>query len=279
MLKVAFLYHLCQPDKHKSCAACCGLYNYRDRSRPGLEALLREHTACLRGAKPLAASTLRSYARKYRPRENGRARLFPTIYNCEFVGFLDPEERRVGCLLHPAQGQGHDWRRLSFHGGSLCAEHMCLSYSYLTPQEQETVIKGVDDWYLYGLVITDIDLVKVYCRHLNDRLGTTFASHLIERPELRDAVYGFFALKVNWLFRTREATRFGKYRFSGTSYRQARIDYENLGVRPSPYDAIFLSLASEFRAGEEVQEAERIIDSHLGRFVAVYRALVARAAT
>jgi hypothetical protein len=133
----------------------------------------------------------------------------------------------------------------------------------------------VDDWYLYGLVITDIDLAKAYCRHLHDRLGTTFASHLVERCELRDTVHGFFALKLHWPFRTSEATRFGKHRFSGTSYRETRIDYENLGVRPSPYDAIFLSLASEFRAGKEVREAERIIDSHLERFVAIYRALVA----
>jgi hypothetical protein len=269
------LYHLCQPDEKKSCAACCGLYNYRNSSRAGLQRLLREHTACLRGSRPLAASALRSFARKYRPRENGRARLFPTIYNCEFVGFLDPEERRVGCLLHPSQGQGHDWRHLSFHGSSLCAEHMCLSYSYLTPQEQETIIRGVDDWYLYGLVITDIDLAKAYCRHLNDRLGTTFASHLVERPALRDTVRGFFALKLSWPFRTSEPTRFGKYRFSGSSYREARIDYENLGVHRSPYDAVFLSLASEFGAGSEIREAERIIDYHLERFVAVYRSLLA----
>jgi len=270
---VVFPLHLCQPDNKKSCAACCGLYNYRDGSRGGLERLIRRHTSCLRPPRPLDAAALRSYARRFRPRENGRAKLFPTIYNCEFVGFLDHSETRVGCLLHPSQRQGDDWRRLSFHGAALCAEHFCLSYTYLTYQEQETVIRGVDDWYLYGLVITDIDLIKTYCRHLNDRLGYAFAAHLVEQPSLKEVVYGFFALKVNWPFRAAEPGRFGKYQFSGESYREASIDYERLGLRDSPYDTIFRSLESDFAAGDEVKEAERLIDSHLERFLTIYESL------
>jgi hypothetical protein len=266
-------YHLCQPDNKKSCAACCGLYNYRESSRDGLERRLRRHTAYLSPPRPLDAVALRSYARQFRPRENGRAKLFPTIYNCEFVGFLDHSETRVGCLLHPSQRQGDDWRHLSFHGTSLCADHFCLSYSYLTCQEQETVIRGVDDWYLYGLVITDIDLVKTYCRHLNNRLGYTFAARLVEQPVLKEAVHQFFALKISWPFCAAEPGRFGKYRFTGDSYQEVSIDYERLGLRGSPYDAIFRSLGSEFAAGDEVREADRLIDSHLERFLAAYESL------
>jgi len=272
---MVFPYHLCQPDTKKSCAACCGLYNYRDSSRAGLERLLRRHASCLRPPRPLDAAALRSYARKFRPRENGRAKLFPTVYNCEFAGFLDRSERTVGCLLHPSQhkGQEDDWRRLSFHGATLCADHFCLSYSYLTCQEQETVIRGVDDWYLYGLVITDIDLVKTYCRHLNDRLGHAFAAHLVGHPVLKEVVHQFFALKVNWPFRTADPDRFGKYRFSGESYQEAYIDYESLGLRGSPYDAIFRSLGSEFAAEGEVRDADRLIGSHLERFLTTYESL------
>jgi hypothetical protein len=270
---MVFPYHLCQPDDKKSCAACCGLYNYRDSSRAGLERLLRRHTSCLRPPRPLDTAALRSYARKFRPQENGRGRLFPTVYNCEFMGFLDGSERRVGCLLHPSQRQGDDRRRLGFHGASLCADHFCLSYSYLTCQEQETVIRSIDDWYLYGLVITDIDLVKTYCRHLNDRLGCAFASRLVEHPALKEVVHRFFALKISWPFRTAAPDRFGKYRFSGESYGEAHIDYEGLGLRDSPYDAIFRSLVSDFGARNEVEEAERLIESHLKRFLTIYESL------
>jgi hypothetical protein len=189
------------------------------------------------------------------------------------VGFLDGSERRVGCLLHPSQRQGDDRRRLGFHGASLCADHFCLSYSYLTCQEQETVIRSIDDWYLYGLVITDIDLVKTYCRHLNDRLGCAFASRLVEHPVLKEVVHRFFALKISWPFRTAAPDRFGKYRFSGESYGEAHIDYEGLGLRDSPYDAIFRSLVSDFGARNEVEEAERLIESHLKRFLTIYESL------
>ncbi|MBU1208698.1 MAG: hypothetical protein KKH04_17535 [Proteobacteria bacterium] len=37
---------------------------------------------------------------------------------------------------------------------------LCLSYTHLTKVEQSAVFMALDDWYLYGLVITDIDLVK-----------------------------------------------------------------------------------------------------------------------
>ncbi|MGE5312048.1 MAG: hypothetical protein ACM3MN_09925 [Nitrospirota bacterium] len=273
---MVFPYHLCQPDNQKSCAGCCGIYNYRDSSRAGLERRLRRHTSCLGPPRPLDAAAFRSYARRFRPRENGWAKLFATIYNCEFVGFLDRSDTRVGCLLHPSQRHGDDWRRLSFHGGSLCAGHFCLSYSYLTRQEQETVILGVDDWYLYGLVITDIDLVKTYCRHLNDRLGYTFDARLIEHPLLKEVVHRFFGLKINWPFRAPEPDRFGKYRFADESYQEAFIDYERFGLRGSPYDAIFRSLGSGFAAGDEVRDAQRLIDSHLERFLTTYESLPLR---
>jgi hypothetical protein len=37
---------------------------------------------------------------------------------------------------------------------------LCPSYPHLTKVEQAAVFTVLDDWYLHGLVITDIDLVK-----------------------------------------------------------------------------------------------------------------------
>jgi hypothetical protein len=37
---------------------------------------------------------------------------------------------------------------------------LCPSYPHLTQVEQAAVFMALDDWYLHGLVITDIDLVK-----------------------------------------------------------------------------------------------------------------------
>ena len=68
----------------------------------------------------------------------------------------------VGCLLHPMVNNGKDLREHSFYGKELCASHECPSYIYLTEEEKKSVIYGADDWYIYGLVITDIDFVKGY---------------------------------------------------------------------------------------------------------------------
>ena len=59
----------------------------------------------------------------------------------------------------------------TYYGSDLCANHFCPSYSYLTVTEQKAVIAVLDDWYLYGLVITDIDLVKEFFRQAQKRLG------------------------------------------------------------------------------------------------------------
>jgi hypothetical protein len=93
---------------------------------------------------------------------------------------------------------------------------------------------------------------------------------------LKEVVQRFFALKISWPFRAPEPDRFGKYQFLGESYYEPSIDYERLGLRGSPYDAIFRSLGSEFATGDEVRDAQRLLDSHLERFVTIYESLPLR---
>jgi len=84
---------------------------------------------------------------------------------------------------------------------------------------------------------------------------------------VRKAAQEFFSLKVNWDFRGQEEGRFGKYCLAEDEYREARIDYDSLGVACSRYDAIFLSLESTFSNVQELLEAEGIIDQRLEAFV------------
>jgi hypothetical protein len=157
-----FSYTLCQPDRSKSCGACCGLYNLEDHSRATLEPLLRRRTSLY--------PSLREDPRRFQEVCSPEAfppnpKLLEAVYNCEFLGFLDREEKKVGCLLHPLVNDGLDLRNHCFYGAELCAGHFCPSYTCLTKVEQKAVLNSVNDWYLYGLVITDIDLVKEFCRH------------------------------------------------------------------------------------------------------------------
>jgi hypothetical protein len=256
---------LCQPDAHKSCGACCGLYNYQANSRGVLTERLRRRTECF--------TVLRGDLDKYR-HEVARfedAKLYETIYNCEFLGFIDEEEKRVGCLLHPEFNNGEDLRGVSFYGDALCRQHLCPSHEKLTTAEKEVVIRLLDDWYLYGLCITDIDLIKTYLFHIQNAVGEEFdPARLDTSPALKRLMKDFFSWKERWPFRRTEALRFGKYYFLEGEYHIARIDYGRLGLDPSPYDGILLSLASEFRYRTEVSAAEGMIRDNIEGVVKRY---------
>lgn len=257
--------HLCQPDEHKSCGACCGLYNYRDNRREVLSERLRRRTEIF----TLLRSDLQRYSHKVAVLEG--AKLYETIYNCEFLGFIDAGEKRVGCLLHPQLNDGVDLRVISFYGDVLCRQHLCPSHEKLSAVEKEMVVCLLDDWYLYGLCITDIDLVKTYLFHIQNALGEEFdPAQLDTSPTLKRLMKAFFSWKGHWPFRRTGALRFGKYYFLEGEYHSARIDYGRLGLDPSPYDGIFLSLASEFSDRIEVLTAEGMVRDNIEGVIARY---------
>jgi hypothetical protein len=256
---------LCQPDACKSCGACCGLYNYQDNSREVVIERMRRRTECF--------AALRGDPDRYR-REVAAfeaAKLYETIYNCEFLGFVDEGHKRVGCLLHPEINEGRDLRGISFYGDELCRQHFCPSHEKLTTPEQEVLIRLLDDWYLYGLCITDIDLIKTYLFHIQNAVGEEFdPAQLDTRPSLKRLMQEFFSWKEHWPFRHKEALRFGKYYFVEGEYYIARIDYEGLGLDPSSYDGILLSLASEFRDKAAVSAAEEMVRKNIEGVIECY---------
>lgn len=260
--------HLCQPDGTKSCGACCGLYNWEDHSRKMLESLLKKRTELFLslGENPdLDRYRSISQTLPLSPK------LCETIYNCEFLGFVDRERKKVGCLLHPSLHQGVDLRRSSFYGTELCEKHFCVSFTYLTAMEQQAVVQSLDDWYLYGLVITDIDLVKLFFSHVQNQLGDCVRVGRLRDAKVRGALRDFFRLKECWKFLSKEY-RLGKYYFSHAEYQIARIEYEkNWGVKPSRFDKIFLSLSSAFKTEDDIIEAESIIEEKVVKFIEAYQ--------
>jgi hypothetical protein len=256
---------LCHPDELKSCGACCGLYNYRANSRAVLTERLRRRSEIF--------SRYRGEPDQYRcaVAHLEEAKLYETIYNCEFLGFIDKHEQRVGCLLHPNGNNGRDLRRISFYGADLCREHLCPSHEKLTTAEKAVVMRLVNDWYLYGLLITDIDLVKSYLGHIQNGVGEEFDPHKLNtNSALALGMQSFFSWKEQWPYRRNEALRFGKYYFVEAEYHIAQIEYDRLGLKPSLYDAIFLSLASEFEKKDEVSAAEKMVRENIDKVITLY---------
>lgn len=256
--------HLCQPDKTKSCGACCGLYNWEDHSRPALQAILKLQTALV----PLYRETedFTAYL-KLRDIKIKNKKLFETIYNCEFLGFIDDQQKKVGCLLHPAVTGGHDLRDYCFYGREICSSHFCPGYSCLTTIEQNAVAHCLNDWYLYGLVITDIDLVKEFFKYVENKIGDSIKEHQLHSPKVDKALNEFFSLKESWIFKTRE-NRLGKYYFSETEYNIARIEYgKRWGIPASRFDKILVSLESDFQTENDLHQAENIIEDTVDQFI------------
>jgi len=261
--------HLCQPDTGKSCGACCGLYNYADSSRESLVLRLRGRTKLFRNADK-SPDGLQAFSRMIQAKED-MARRYEVIYCCEYLGFLDPEEKRVGCLLHPLQNGGVDHRGVSFYGRELCDGHFCPSYHYISREEKQALLNIITDWYLFGLVITDIDLVKSYFQLISDGIYETPPPERFKDGLLREKALTFFNLKLSWPFRSADVHRLGKYYFDGSQYMINHIDYEALGSERSRFDRIFLSLTSDFPSREDLRQAEDMIHGHIDAFVHAYQ--------
>jgi hypothetical protein len=260
-------YSLCQPDSSKSCGACCGLYNWEDHSRQALIPLLEKRRTLFFSLGRDAENFQKAYAREELP---PNPKLLETIYNCEFLGFLDGEKKRVGCLLHPSVNEGRDLRNHCFYGKEICADHCCPSHTHLNPVERKSIFLTLEDWYLYGLVITDLDLVKEFFQQVQTRLGDSLREKRLEDEGVRQALRAFFRLKESWKFAS-PRNRLGKYCFSHSEYQLARIDYEkNWKIKPSKFDKILLSLESEFQSQEDVSEAESIIEGKICSFLKAY---------
>jgi hypothetical protein len=248
----------------KSCAACCGLYNWQDHSRAAISEIVSMQTELFSALDTY--DDLDGYRRRRDERINN-TKLFDTIYNCEFTGFVDPQRCRVGCLLHPSVTGNPDLRNHCFYGAQICHEHFCPGYGCLTTAEQLAVVEALDDWYLYGLVITDIDLVKEFFKQAENTLGDSIKPSHLKHSDVRQALRDFFSLKEHWPFKAAE-NRLGKYYFSASEYAIARIDYcTRWGVPDSIWDKILVSLESEFSDLAELRAAEELLQQKIDAFL------------
>lgn len=263
-------FYLCQPgpllNSLPSCASCCGIYNYQGHDRELVSRTLELQTELMKSwdGTDEDIERIRFQAERSRP-----AVRFEVIYNCPFAGFLDDARTLVGCLLHPLF-LGRDLREFCRYGRRTCGEARCSAYTYLNPGEARAVMAAAGDWYLYGLCITDIDLVKDFFELCEGRLYRPVSPERVaQEPALARAFGRYLALKEDWPFAT-DPGRFGKYFFEGKNYHIYLIDYARLGISAPAYNGILLSLGSVFERAEELTAALSMIDEKVESFVELY---------
>ena len=260
--------YLCQVSDEISCAACCGLYNVADPSPDALQAMLAFRTRIF-GTFPRDIDSILAYKREIEDREN-QQRPFPGFHHCPFIGLVGVSQSRVGCLLHPwAHGnEGVDFRGLSFYGGMACRVYFCPSHYHLSNSLKEIVQEAVRDWHLYGLVITETEMLKTFFHEVERRLNRPIRKEqVLESAECLKAFREFLGLKLHWPFKPGTSTVLGNYFFEDKLYVQSHIDYRALGETTSRYDAILRALASRFDSVSQLREAEALLDSLIDRAV------------
>src|SRR5215218_1331157 len=189
-------FHLCQPGAGASCGACCGLYNFRDHSRAALGARLARHTGRLAGVAR-EPGAFHEAARASAAEDRAEA-LFPAVRICPLLGFLQApgEPERVGCLAHPKATGGVDLRDCGAYRAEVCETFTCPSFGWLSDAQARLVQAACADWYLYGLVITDVEFVRGCLKLLAWRCGQEVAPQaLLARPSALAALRALFALK------------------------------------------------------------------------------------
>jgi len=113
---------LCAPTPGLTCFGCC----------PPIRPARYDHL-------DYVGSLRREFAENRRRYFEEGPRYRPIVgYHCWALGFLDPQGRRIGCLLHPCQNQGQDLRSLIDYGNK-CMRESCLpakTYACLPPEGQ-----------------------------------------------------------------------------------------------------------------------------------------------
>jgi hypothetical protein len=208
--------NLCRPDDRKSCAACCGLYNIPDARRPVLRQNLETRTILFRQTERSVDALVQFEALI---RESGTTSpLDDAIHVCEFTGFLDEASRIVGCMLHPSSpgNRGIDLRGLCHYGSMACKSFFCPAWEELDPRHRGILLDAIDDWHLYGLVITDVDFVRSLFGLLEERLGEALEPvRLSSGPALR-IFKQMLSWKDSWPFGQSSSMRKSRYYFKGS---------------------------------------------------------------
>ncbi len=238
---------LCQPGGGASCGACCGLYNFKDHSRAAVTNELRRHTRLLAGT-PRTAEAYANAAAQLKREQPSPA--FTDVRVCPLLGFLDGErEETVGCLAHPKHTGtgGIDLRDCGVYRAEICESFECPSHLWLSPDEARLIAEVCSgDWYLYGLVITDVDFVRAVFRLLARTLGEDVpARRLLELadPRVLEATRQVFALREGPGNQQDEGVIFGRFAppsEAGGEPSLRTLDYAELGAQAAPEDDLVL---------------------------------------
>ncbi len=249
--------YLCQAGGRVSCGACCGLYNVADAGRETLAALLASRSASFARVPREMTAILGFAAETSRSEEQSRP--LPYFHHCPFLGLVgEAVEERVGCLLHPmaAGNHGLDWRGLSHYGGMACRVYFCHSHSRLPAAVKSLLRACADNWYDYGLMITETRLILAFFQALSLRMGRfEIPDDSRLTPAVTHQLKAFLALKRTWRYRP-EGLPLCHDLFASPEEPRPAVDYGFAVKHPSLFDTLLRELGTRFETPGRQRQAE-----------------------
>ncbi|HDI60499.1 MAG TPA: hypothetical protein ENF48_09140 [Desulfobacteraceae bacterium] len=256
--------YLCQVNEMVSCGACCGLYNVADASRPALEAMLARRTTRF-SRLPRQMEAILAFGEQTAAVE-GQPRPYPDFHHCPYLGLIGEGRTRVGCLLHPlaAGNQGVDFRGLSEYGGMACRIYFCPSTRRLPGRYKAILRICFDNWYDYGLVVTERHLVAALLAEVERCLGQPLdPGALVRRPAQAAALGALLAIKRDWPFRHPSTGHLchDLFRDDGGQRGPAGIEAQDF------HTIVFRALESHLETAERLAAARAEVDRRLAAAV------------
>jgi len=152
-------------------------------------------------------------------------------------------------------------RFMSYYGAKACRSYFCPSTQSL-PVRYLYILRALwDDWYPYGLIITEHRLLNAVFTSLENRIArpvgpNDFSADSEASRCLRELV----ALKLSWPYRCAGSPGPCHFLFDNGLYPRKAVQWPAV-VRPDAhYDIIFRELDSHFGSEMDLVQAATLLD-------------------
>jgi hypothetical protein len=201
--------------------------------------------------------------------------LFPSVRVCPLLGFLDPQEERIGCLAHPLATGGPDLRDAGVYDVTTCEAFLCPSHAWLTEEEAGLAELASADFHLYGLVVTDVPFLRAALSAVAALAGARVERRHLGRPAFLEALTRLLALKEE--LEPGSEGLFGAFR-PGRDGEPVprRIDYQALERERSPYDELLTCVGADPHSGNDLDLMEEEVRRRLDACAAAFTPLPVR---
>ncbi|HMV42429.1 MAG TPA: hypothetical protein PK079_08015 [Leptospiraceae bacterium] len=104
--------------------------------------------------------TVISFREVFEKKESTYPKKDHTIYNCPFLGYINKDFTRIGCMIHPIRTGDPKSQNFSFYGSSICQTYDCRNKDRKNGMDWEDYFNSLKlDFYDYSHLASDHILI------------------------------------------------------------------------------------------------------------------------